>query len=278
MIDDSWNPSVDRREFVRSLASAFVVAAGIRTDAPFKLGILRDSRRSSFDDGISLGLEEASRAASLFGHAVLHVIDGADVKPLMKNGAQAVIGAVEYPDAREVADSCNAGGAAYLNCGARSNEFRKTCGSLLFHIEASDAMYSDARAKAPSSSVVLWDATLEKYGAAQLNDRFRAASRHSMDGRAWCGWFAVKVVLESVLRAKIQTGMQLGTHLRDDRTQFDGHKGAPLSFRTWDHQLRQPLYALSTRKPPQDIPDISRSANAIRDLLDSIGEKSHSCR
>jgi hypothetical protein len=278
VMEEGWNTSVGRREFVRALAGAFVFAfAGVPGDVPFKLGILRDSPRTSFDDGVALGLDEATRAAALFGRTLLQVISGNDLSSLIRNGVQAVIGASRYPAASEVAERCNTVGCVYLNCGARANDFRKACEQLLFHIEASDAMYSDAEVSSPGSDVVLWHATLEKYGAAQLNDRFRAASRHSMDGKAWCGWFAVKLVVESVLRAKVQTGMQLGAHLTQDSTHFDGHKGAPLSFRAWDHQLRQPLYAVSKGKPPKDVPDISRSGNSIRDLLDSIGEKSNTC-
>jgi hypothetical protein len=29
---------------------------------------------------------------------------------------------------------------------------------------------------------------------------------------------------------------------------FDGHKGEALTFRKWDHQLRQPLYVAGPRK------------------------------
>ena len=32
---------------------------------------------------------------------------------------------------------------------------------------------------------------------------------------------------------------------------FDGHKGRPLTFREWDHQLRQPMYLVTPRRKGQ---------------------------
>jgi hypothetical protein len=88
-----------------------------------------------------------------------------------------------------------------------------------------------------------------------------------MDGAAWAGWFAVKVAWESFLRSKPVESIE-----------FDGHKGAPLTFRSWDHQLRQPLYAVKSRVA--DVPDVARSNLSAREVLDTIGDKAgvQSCR
>jgi ABC transporter substrate binding protein (PQQ-dependent alcohol dehydrogenase system) len=132
-------------------------------------------------------------------------------------------------------------------------------------------MYAAAAAKARESRIVLWTSSLEKYGASQLNDRFHARFGYPMDSPAWAGWFAVKIVWESMLRA---TGAdRLRDTLASTKTQFDGHKGAPLSFRAWDHQLRQPLYATGSGADgrPREIPDITASV-PVRDLLDTIGD------
>lgn len=86
-----------------------------------------------------------------------------------------------------------------------------------------------------------WLPTLERYGAAQLNDRFRARFGPSagMRGPAWAGWFAAKAVAEAALRARADTAAALHRALHSAR--FDGHKGAPLAFAP-DGTLAQPLY------------------------------------
>lgn len=75
-----------------------------------------------------------------------------------------------------------------------------------------------------------WSPDLVRFGAAQLNDRFRArfGADAAMRGPAWAGWFAAKIVVEATLRARAQDPAALGDVLRLAR--FDGHQGAPLAF------------------------------------------------
>jgi hypothetical protein len=83
-----------------------------------------------------------------------------------------------------------------------------------------------------------WAGGLEKFGAAQLNARYSAATNRTMDEDAWAGWMAVKIMLESTLRAGARP---LTEYLRNERTFFDGHKGVPLRFDA-ARVLQQPLY------------------------------------
>ena len=82
------------------------------------------------------------------------------------------------------------------------------------------------------------------YGAAQLNDRFRARFGRGMDGEAWAAWMAVKVATEAALRVRDVRPDALAAYLARPNVRFDGHKGRPLSFGASDHQLRQPLYVI----------------------------------
>ena len=86
-----------------------------------------------------------------------------------------------------------------------------------------------------------WLPELERYGAAQLNDRFRAryGAMARMDSAAWGGWFAAKALVDAALRMP-RPG---ATSLRDEvfARRFDGHKGQPLGF-TSSGELQQPLY------------------------------------
>lgn len=91
---------------------------------------------------------------------------------------------------------------------------------------------------APGNAVpVAWHPSLRRYGATQLNDRFKTKTGHGMDENAWYGWFAVKLIAEASLR---------GNTLADCRT--NGHKGVALSF--VNRRIKQPLYVVVTR--PKD--------------------------
>lgn len=264
---------------MRSAASALVLAAipSLQHDS-LTLGILINTPATGFDDGVRMGLSEASRAAVLFGRKPMTIARAKYITGLIDAGSSVIVGSRAYDEAAGIARECRSHGIVYLNCGARSDGFRNECNEFLFHVEASDSMYANAANAAPHSTIKLWDSSLEKYGAAQLNDRFRSTFNRPMDGAAWCGWFATKAVWESLLRMKGKGAMGIRDHLLLDTTQFDGHKGAPLSFRVADNQLRQPLYALTTEKPPQDVPDLARTSGSTRDLLDSILGGAKKCR
>jgi ABC transporter substrate binding protein (PQQ-dependent alcohol dehydrogenase system) len=96
-----------------------------------------------------------------------------------------------------------------------------------------------------------------------------------MDGAAWAGWMAVKVLWEASLRARSTDGAALRAYLDRDATQFDGHKGWPLSFRAWDHQLRQPLYLVAPAENGGtrivgEVP-AGRGEHSSREMLDRLG-------
>lgn len=103
---------------------------------------------------------------------------------------------------------------------------------------------------------VLWHHKLFKYGAEQLSDRFRARFQRPMNGPGWAGWMAVKILAEAALRARTTQAGELARFLETDAAQFDGHKGYKLTFRTWDHQLRQPLYLVRLRAEARDGGDV----------------------
>jgi ABC-type branched-subunit amino acid transport system substrate-binding protein len=92
-----------------------------------------------------------------------------------------------------------------------------------------------------------WHHELERFSARELNGRFRRRWNAPMTETAWAGWAAVKLVGEAVVRASAADGAALVAFM-ESAPPFDGHKGEALTFRKWDHQLRQPLYVAGARK------------------------------
>lgn len=97
----------------------------------------------------------------------------------------------------------------------------------------------------PNARAELWHASLERFGAEQLNQRYARRSGHPMDSDAWAGWFAVKVLAEAALRTHATTAAALGAALADTSARYDGHKGTPLYFDARSGMLRQPMYAVA---------------------------------
>jgi ABC transporter substrate binding protein (PQQ-dependent alcohol dehydrogenase system) len=87
-----------------------------------------------------------------------------------------------------------------------------------------------------------WAPHFERYGAPQLARRFARAAGRPMTGHDWAAYIATKAVLQAALaQSAAPTAAKLGAWLNQPDFALDGFKGVRLSFRAWDHQLRQPL-------------------------------------
>jgi len=86
-----------------------------------------------------------------------------------------------------------------------------------------------------------WHWAWERHGAPQLNQRFERHAKRRMQGPDWAAWVAVKSIIEPVLRTKSTNFETIAAYLRSDRLNLDAYKGNPVSYRSWDNQLRQPV-------------------------------------
>ena len=106
---------------------------------------------------------------------------------------------------------------------------------------------------APIVWPALWYDGLFRYSARELNSRFRKKFNQPMDSRAWANWAAVKMIGEAVVRTADAEGPHLVRYFESEPP-FDGHKGESLTFRYWNHQLRQPIYLLAPSSSVGDSP------------------------
>jgi hypothetical protein len=273
-----------RRQFVELSAgglSAFALPVLRVRRAPLvlRVGFIASTGGTADDArlGFMLGLDEARHAAAMFGGS----IEDVSLTPTRSSdrGLSAVVGADADAKAslswiRHAADS----GALYMNVGCHDDALRAAdCSRVAFHVTPSDAMLRDAIAAAhltEGATAQAWDSSLSRFGADTLNKRFTAQFHRPMTPASWSAWFAVKVLWESALRKKSADAKSIAEYLARETTQFDGHKGAALSFRPWDHQLRQPLYVVAGNRGPKDgvveVPKLDPDASA-RDALDKLG-------
>jgi ABC transporter substrate binding protein (PQQ-dependent alcohol dehydrogenase system) len=86
-----------------------------------------------------------------------------------------------------------------------------------------------------------WHWAWERNGAPQLNGRFERVANRRMAGVDWGVWASVKAVVQSVLRAGSTEFGPVRDYMLGERLNLDGFKGNPMSVRSWDQQVRQPI-------------------------------------
>lgn len=112
----------------------------------------------------------------------------------------------------------------------------------------------------------LWEAKIDAYGAREINQRFRDRWGMPMDGPAWAAYQSVKMLYESAaFGGGTETDNILG-YLENPATNFDVWKGIGVSFRPWDHQLRQSLYLVKINPEETEDDDLFGQATLVGEL------------
>jgi len=92
-----------------------------------------------------------------------------------------------------------------------------------------------------------WARPHEQWGATQLQERFLRQAKRWMTDRDYGAWMAVRAIGEAATRSKSSDPAAIVSFMRSDRFELAAYKGARLSFRAWDGQLRQPVLLADAR-------------------------------
>ena len=92
-----------------------------------------------------------------------------------------------------------------------------------------------------------WARPHEQWGATQLQERFLHQAKRWMTDRDYAAWMAVRAIGEAATRSKSTDPAAILAFMRSDRFELAAYKGARLSFRSWDGQLRQPVLLADAR-------------------------------
>lgn len=92
-----------------------------------------------------------------------------------------------------------------------------------------------------------WDRTHEAWGALQLQNRFRELAGRPMTEADYGAWLAARAIGEAAMRTQSIEPDSVRSFLLSEQFSLAGFKGVPLSFRAWDHQLRQPVLLTTDR-------------------------------
>ncbi len=105
----------------------------------------------------------------------------------------------------------------------------------------------------PRHRVALWETTLRSDGASTINDEFMSRWGQPTDPTAWSAYSATKMLFEAAVATGTLDGSTLVSYFESPGAVFDIGKGPGVSFRPWDHQLRQPLYMIEVDQELQWI-------------------------
>jgi ABC transporter substrate binding protein (PQQ-dependent alcohol dehydrogenase system) len=101
----------------------------------------------------------------------------------------------------------------------------------------------DARPVAGSAGLVptSWDASLDQWGAIQLQDRFMRLFSRRMTALDMQAWTAVRMIGEAAARVNSADPKSLFDYVKGPDFAVAAFKGRKLTVRDWDLQLRQPI-------------------------------------
>ncbi len=92
-----------------------------------------------------------------------------------------------------------------------------------------------------------WSPVIEQWGAAQLQSRFEEQHGRDMTGQDYAAWAAMRTLGEAVTRTNATDPKTLRNYILSDAFELAGFKGRPLTYRTWNGQLRQPIAIVHPR-------------------------------
>ena len=127
-----------------------------------------------------------------------------------------------------------------------------------------------APATNPRARITLWDASLDVAAGGEFNQRYLRQWGAAANAPAWASYHAVKILVETVLSIGATAADAIVDHLEAAETEFDVAKGTAVSFRPWDHQLRQPLYAIRVDQEQEWIRDVPTTHVALAEIAGEL--------
>ena len=88
---------------------------------------------------------------------------------------------------------------------------------------------------------VAWHRSFEQYAGTQLQNRFEKQAGRFMTERDFTSWLGVRVIGEAVTRTGKNNPDEINRYILSKDFEVAGFKGVGLTFRSWDHQMRQPI-------------------------------------
>lgn len=114
-----------------------------------------------------------------------------------------------------------------------------------------------------------WSGVHEQWGATQFQRRFREHAGRFMTSLDYAAWLAVRTIGEAATRTGSADPGNITSFVKSDQFKLAAFKGVPVTYRSWNGQLRQPLLITS----PRVIVSVSPQAGFLHQFseLDTLG-------
>jgi len=86
-----------------------------------------------------------------------------------------------------------------------------------------------------------WDKSYTESGAMHFQNAIPRIAKRPPVERDYVAWLAFRSLSDSAMKSGKTTPQELKQYLLSDQFKLEGFKGQAMSFRTWDHQMRQPI-------------------------------------
>ena len=92
-----------------------------------------------------------------------------------------------------------------------------------------------------------WHKTHEQWGSVQIQNRFKDKAGRWMEEQDYAAYLAVRAIGEAATRSQANDLAHVKDYMLSEAFALNGYTGTPLSFRSWDGQLRQPVLLAAPR-------------------------------
>jgi ABC transporter substrate binding protein (PQQ-dependent alcohol dehydrogenase system) len=86
-----------------------------------------------------------------------------------------------------------------------------------------------------------WEQSYTEYGAMHFQNGLPKLAKRRPVERDYTAWLGGRALTDGIMRSGKTTPPEVKAFLLSDAFKLEGFKGQAMSFRTWDHQLRQPI-------------------------------------
>ena len=86
-----------------------------------------------------------------------------------------------------------------------------------------------------------WDKSYTKSGAMHFQNAIPRIAKRPPVERDYTAWLAFRSLANSAMKSGKILPQEVKAYLLSDAFKLEGFKGQAMSFRTWDHQMRQPI-------------------------------------
>lgn len=88
---------------------------------------------------------------------------------------------------------------------------------------------------------IAWDKSYTESGAMHFQNAIPRIAKRAPVERDYTAWLGFRALADSAMKSGTTTPQEVKAYMLSDQFKLEGFKGQAMSFRHWDHQMRQPI-------------------------------------